>query len=583
MTEPFQQSNRALRVLIFDDEEGTHKAARQQVAHLDCQIELIPAKTAFEAREILEKRYIDFALIDLYGADGSLAGLELLRYLSSIEHHADVALMTHLDVDVRQTGILTAIAGSTKPRVVNFIDKRSSRSFVAEALGDRPGRLKASELKIENLEFLVDVIDSRRRRYNRGTDRPLRSAPHEIAVELDRLCRSVFADRPDRARTTQVTVSLKPLERLGLSAAVAVKAVVSLGMEGVSTSSSHECVLKVGPRDEIAEEASRYIEFVRFGVRLEERVELLSYATADGFGAIVYSMAGGTQGSLTSLDELFQDDVNKSASVITRLFTNTSWYDTTVESGVPRDYFADAYRVDLVAASEQMEQMLTKTLPRIASKLRVGSGAGEPTKIVLPGGQSLKLPNRAFTGSGPLLQERPSCLVHGDMHGGNVMVELLAESDNDNPRLGRINLIDYRQSGPGPRCIDSAALECAIRMSHTQSLRHSPDIDEQEQMKRALRCSADEAVLYRSLVRNGSIDEVPEPSWSKLSATVVTSTLSAFRKDPVEPEEYLITCLLYGQRQFRYPLDRVARIRIAAWLSGLYAAFEERNEAGDAG
>ncbi len=582
MTEQFEESNHALRVLIFDDEQDTHEAARQQVARLDCPIQLIPARTAFEASEILDQRYIDFALIDLYGPDGSLAGIELLRYLSSIGHHADVALMTHLDVDVRQTGLLSAIAASSQPHVVNFIDKRSSRSFVAEALEDSCSRLKASDLKIENLEFLVQLVDSRRRGYERGAGRPLRDSPEEIAVELDRLCRQLFAERPDGARTTRITVSLEPLERLGLSAAVAVKAVVSLGMAGVTTTSSHECVLKVGPRDEIAEEASRYIEFVRFGVRLEERVELLSYATGDVLGAVVYSMAGGTQGSLTSLDELFEDDVDKSASVIARLFANTSWYHTPVESGVPRDYFADTYRVDLVAAFDQMVRVLNKTLPRVGGELREGSSAGEPTTIVEPGGKLLELPNRAFTGSGPLLQERPWCLVHGDMHGGNVMVELLAESDHDVPVLGRINLIDYRQSGPGPRCIDSAALECAIRMSHAQSLRHAPDIDDEAKMRQALRCSTDEELLYRSILQPESIDELPTSSWSKLSATVIESTFSAFAKDPVEPDEYLITCLLYGQRQFRYPLDRIARIRIAAWLSGLYAAYKNRNGAEDA-
>ena len=50
--------------------------------------------------------------------------------------------------------------------------------------------------------------------------------------------------------------------------------------------------LEIGPRDEIGQEIERFERFVRYGVRLVNRVELLGAATANSLAVIVYSFAG---------------------------------------------------------------------------------------------------------------------------------------------------------------------------------------------------------------------------------------------------------------------------------------------------
>lgn len=577
------RQNSPLRVLILDDEPDIHTAAEESAGRLAEAVEICGAKTATEAVSLVNSKYIDLAIIDLVGEDGSLVGLEFLRYLSQMRVGADVVLMTHLDFEVDHGNIMEAIAASEIPHVVRFIDKRRSHDFFLDAIDGTLRRHRGRACLVENSGVAARLILERRNRYARSTHTlSLRDDDEEIGLEVERLCQRLFAEVPLQERRSAIAVRLEPLNRLGLSAAAVLRARVSLGVEGIHAEST-ECVLKVGPRDEVQEEAARYLEFVRFGVPLEERVEFLGHAIGDSLGAIVYSMVGGSRGSIHSLDELMSTAPAVATAVIDRLFSHTSWYQVSAGKRPPREFFRTTYRTDFVHAFDLSIKPLSKACSAAGAELAVNPGA-EPV-VKLKGGLKFPLPGREYSGGGPMLRSRPWCLVHGDMHGGNVLVELEGAQSTQplesRPNLWRVSLIDYRQAGPGPRCVDAAALECAIRLSDAEGLRGrfaAEDGVSEEGLHAALTSVKLERALLdmewndssTGLMRSAEASEWPE--WVELSLAVVRGARLAFAKEaePVTKTEYLQTCILYGLRQLRYPMKPASRLRIAAWVGAVY-------------
>jgi CheY-like chemotaxis protein len=537
--------------------------------------EIHSALTVTEAAALIERHYFDVILIDLQGSDGTLAGLELLRYLSQVGGTSSVALMTHLDLDMNHTNIMNTIAVSRSPHIDRFIDKRRSSNFILDAVEAKSHELRGATVEITGLDFLADLVLSRRKRYRQAEALGLRDQV-ELQVELDRLFRRLFVNRVYGTRQTSVAVELSPMERLGLSAAVIVKARVRLRVEGVRSKSSYDCVLKVGPRNEISEEAGRYLEFVQFGVRLEERVELLAHAQGDSVGAIVYSVAGGSLGSTASLDELFLADTAIAAQVIERLFASTNWYDTRADPASIRQFFDVAYRMDFPSAFDAARAPLEKAIERAGGKLRFNSD--QEVEITDHKSQKFLMPARSFGGVGRVLRPYEWCLVHGDMHGGNVIAEVHERKFDDGTSgraLGRVSLIDYRQAGPGPRCIDAAALECAIRSADAQAITAIVP-DPVEAARAALATFSRERSLIRYQWGNGKRpgETANDASgWQALSDSVVCGARHALREPEIGSEEYLLTCLLFALRQLRYPTPSVARLRIAAWVGALYNAY----------
>ncbi len=571
------ESDFPIRLLVLDDEDDIHETVRLLALQVGVGVEVFAAASVNQAVDYVDLHHFDVVLIDLFGADGSLAGLELLRYLGSVRSTASVVLMTHLDLDMHHTNVMNAIASSREPHVVRFIDKRISTNLVNEALSEAVSFVNETEVHVEGLDFLAALIHDRGKRYKDSSLIPLRE-PIEIAREIERLCRSLFADRVYGTRQTRVDVEILPIERLGLSAAVVVRADIRLGMAGVEAGSPYQCVLKVGPRNEIAEEAGRFLEFVQFGVRLEERVELLAHAQSDSLGAVVYSMAGGSRGAVRSLDELFVDDPERAREVVARLFAHTSWYHTQANSKSIKDFFQDTYRTDFATAFDLMKPALNKAVERLGGKVADGASNGD-LELLDSRGLKVTLPSRGFTGTGRVLRPSPWCLVHGDMHGGNVMVE--PPQDPSSP--GRVSLIDYRQAGPGPRCIDAAALECAIRLADAHQIEASGQ-GERECLQTAFSTAPRELALLEAVwsVGNGALAQTGEDlsQWFMLSSAVSAGARGALKAPPLRAEEYVLTCLLYGLRQLRYPMPGVSRLRLAAWVGANYQYLSSRTGVG---
>jgi CheY-like chemotaxis protein len=575
-----------LRILLLDDEVEIHDTAVLSRQSLDFEVDLFTAQSVVQAADLFRRHFFDLVLIDLVGLDGSLVGLELLRFLRQLKASPDVVVMTHLDLQLNQGNAMNAMATIDQPRVVRFIDKRHSSDFLHDAVEYTIDRLLAPRCRVENVDLIAQLIDTRKGRYRRQDALGLRESVDEIGLEIERLSAELFGALPmGSLRQTSITVRFEPLERLGLSASVVARALVWLGLNDLQKPEPYECVVKIGPREELREEASRYLEVVRFGVRLEERVELLGTASGDSLGAIVYSMAGGTRGSVHSLDELIADRPIQARDVIDRLFSNSNWYGVDAGLNPPREFFRKARRTDFVSAFDT-------SLPAIEKACAVAGALVDKTQddplVSVPGGLRFSIPGREFTGTGPMLRPRPWCLVHGDMHGGNIMVELGPNGDSEEIR--RVCLIDYRQAGPGPRCVDAAAIECAIRLAdaHDLEIEGSQAGDPKEAARKALLRFKDERALLDRLWHPDSDLARKFPfsrsgPWLMLAEAVVAGVRKVFsehRKErvPVSDREYVETCLLYGLGQLRYPLDETVRLRLLAWVGALYAYVGEGYE-----
>ena len=480
----------AYRFLIVDDELPMCLAARKQIERISgpAEIYVDEAYTARVAMTKIGETFFDLVLLDLY-KERTLAGYEVFRKFNETGCAVDVIFMTRFDLDPSVKTLLKALASEGSARLVGFVDKREQESIRSE-VEKRYKAYAAAEFEVNNLALAGRIISSRRSRYRRPGIFPLRESPSEIDAEVERLLRQLYVEvRKTADRVTDVSVSLEPIERRGLSAAVVVNATVMIGLHGVrEVQGGHKTVLKIGPKPDILEEASRYREFVRYGVELDQRVELLGTAVRDSLGGLVYSFAGGLyRKELLSLDDVLILDLKAArlglaAAVLRGLFTSKHWYEVHADDVEVARYFRDNYSNDLMKSFGQGEKALYELPDLLGDRVKVrkveAHGREDSHFAVAVGDRdALIVPDSSVLGLGLMYGSVPACLVHGDMHAGNVMLEvsegaLSAERDRPGGELApyRVCLIDFRNAGPGPRTIDAVALESSVRLADAEAV-----------------------------------------------------------------------------------------------------------------
>jgi hypothetical protein len=346
-----------------------------------------------------------------------------------------------------------------------------------------------------------------------------------------------------------------------------------------------------GPIEDVREELARYREYVRYGVKLEQRVELLGSAFRDAIGGIVYSFAGGVFGqALVSLDELLRQNSDLSSRVVENLFAAGRWYSVSAGRKPVARYMESPYRVNLGESIKRNLASLRK-MHRKHREVSVDAGEhGADSSFRIGEGPQLKIPGNEFLGEGWRVDPHPWCLVHGDMHGGNVMAELsdtirggnLDISAKGSTSVRRVCLIDYRNSGPGPRCIDATALESSVRMADAETIAsqfgpHGASFLEGQALLGAMTVASRRVDTERQVYQHlwGQRDRAPEDDWAIMAGNVVRGLFKRFEEQPVSLEEYLQTAMLYAIRQLGYPMDGVSRVRINTWLAAQYILFRK--------
>jgi DNA-binding NarL/FixJ family response regulator len=584
-------------VLLLDDIESHRTDFRKLLEEID-GVYVVEAEDPDQAATQMDRHHIDAAIVDLMLNGVPTAGYGVIEELAMRAPNAPVVVPTNHPSDE----LLKFVGSNQIVRVLNKDLEPSSQ--VVPPIAKAVKRWRARRVNVDEARMVRELVWKRR---GRGAYQ-LRSSKRELDRELERIYRALFGGVRGLEKDAEVHVTMRPIEREGLSAAVTVEGEVTMGRDADGEPvGGNRCVIKIGPRKLIEEEVERYEGFVKFGVRMAQRVELLNYAYESQLGAVTYSFAGGVFGqSLMSFDQLLRrpDGRQMVATAIEELFDpeQKAWYGVHCTETSPSDYMGSTYHADFAACFKR----LGKSLGTLQGKLkRAGlvlteSRRDEPGSFVFPGGR-LDIPPLNVTGEDPVYTRRPACLVHGDMHGGNVMIELSAvgaassnggdTADLRKASLKRICLIDYRSAGPGPRAVDAVALQASIRLADAAAISEevAPGVPERKLKGKALekaviraanRVQAEQKLLNTTWA--GGPADVPTPNnrsapWASASALLAARMRLTF--EDMSLDEYLSIAIPCVIRQFGYDVGTLARVRLLAWLSALYGA-AMRAEAG---
>jgi CheY-like chemotaxis protein len=561
------------RILVVEDEPEPVVEVERQFSN-DPRIEVLVANTQALAESVLDERHVDAAIIDI-DLDKPDAGFEVLREMTLRAPNAAAVIVTqHTDKPLRHA------VGLQAPRVVGILEKyRFDEGWAVSALRESICHWSDRAVAITGVDMLAGLLNHRARR---GRIPQLRGLP-EIKVELDRLFRTLFGDVTGIGQPVRVV--LGPIARQGLSAAVTVTAAVHIGHD------VHEddlpgavVVLKVGPVADIRTEVERYEAFVKYGVRLSHRVELLGHGFEQSLGAITYSFAGGVFGvSLVSLDDVLHGPLRErlERDVFDQLFSTDSrnWYRVELEPMAPLSYFNREARLDLAFSYKRLADKLTHLDNRLKHALVFSPPTQRAGRLDVSG-VTIQVPPSRIWGSGPFLASAPTSLVHGDMHGGNVMVELdTVQKDGADLGVRRVCLIDYANAGRGPRLLDFVALEASVRLADARQIIQDIAQDRgallsDEELLAGVKRAALRAEQERRLIRVLWGDEVLQSATPWELSVLRLIEMARWNFSAITQREHDALAALYVIRQMAYSLDPISRVRLLAWLDAMIGTIE---------
>ena len=559
------------RILVVEDIDSTLTDIESHLERFP-HIEVLPATRARDAESLLDASYIDAAILDvqLHGKD---AGIDVLRVMTERAPRATVVIAT------RYPDRVAAFVGVSAPRIAGIVHKGeegTSDTWAADAIETAYTAWADSRVTIGNLELAVAMLRARADRIE-----GLREDDHEVAFEIERLMRALFGwvSITGLGTATSIGVDLSRIEREGLSPAITLRAAVSLGEDAAGQRlSGSPVILKIGPVEAIRTETDRYHRFVKYGVPLIHRVELLGSAEDQSLGALCYSFAADNPVSnAETLDQaLSRDDWEQHAAVaLYKLFDapSKSWYAVTGERVSPVNYARKYWKIDFAKCAKALDDTLRAVRARLRDDTTLiieAPGEHDDGKLAF-GAARLRLPAKKFYTAERFTTSLPTRLVHGDMHGGNVMVETLANNEV------RPRLIDYGSVGPGPRLADFAALEASVRLADAQMIASTVELDEAGQARdpvafqKALMTCANREREERRILRAWAGEELnraPTVQWASVSQRL--AALAAINFPRFDPGEYYAIATLVAYRHLGLEVDTLVRVRIAAWLSALY-------------
>lgn len=451
-------SGAAVRVLLVDNEEKyLRRVLQRQLDDLPVSVDL--ATSVNEAIDLLHANYYDFLFVDLEFPENRSGGREILNVAKDLSPSSRKFILTRFMAD-HASELLDAGLPSPQDLVVpgrsRFVDgvlDKAAGNVVRHFVEPLALRIASNPLRVDGLDSLVQALLAKRDRY-----------PHQkrsvegLTAEVRCLFRGIFAEALLVQGGGAVTTVKTRMMTQGMSSSVVCEAVPVIGTdEETRDLAGNHCVVKIGRRDDILLEVRRYREVVRFGVALNSRVELLETARADDLAAICYSFAGGSDHSLVSLDDLLVNgELDTVQKVLTQLFARSAkrWYEVQGASVTLIDYVAIAYGEDVRSYASAGAAALQAIAERPGYRTTMWID-GEARHLKVKGGATLVLPRNEHLGLVQFGDPCASRLLHGDLHGGNILVN----------RSQVPCMIDYASSGPGPRLVDIALLQCSVRLA----------------------------------------------------------------------------------------------------------------------
>lgn len=555
------------RVLVVDDRRNMLNAARSQLASgaLAEDVHLELAQTVVEAQEMIDRSCFDLAMVDLrLQDDNSESGRAVVEHLLRHAPSCEVVVISAY-VKEEESAVLNLVSPLADV-LIPVLLKNSGENLFRPLVAERVARWKKRLLRLDGLDQLVDVIckDERVKRLHLAT----RGNRDAVKQELVRLFVAMFGGALPRV-DNEPSDGLR-LEHIhqGLSASTVVEVVPLLGREALGTDVlGNRCIVKIGRRQDVKAEVDRFNSIVKYGVPTGSRVELLDYAYCDKLAAVCYSFAGGSSTPVTTLESVVQadpqglDGKDTLATVMTcirSLFSTETrqWYQVRGAQISPGHFVDSSLSAKLTLRSPHRDRRIEKSVHALGGNFDPATG-----KAVI-GGVHLRFPTQEHLGSGELQLGYPSCLVHGDMHAGNIML------DSEH----RVRLIDFAQAGLGPRPIDAAVLSGSIRAWDAW---RAPRTNDREEVERWL---AERLQRERAITDN----LWAEPSARSKAWEVCVRQLHERLRDNFEDmtdSELIVCTLLQATRLLTLPVDdpRFA-LRLGAWLTPLVEWIEKQDK-----
>jgi DNA-binding NarL/FixJ family response regulator len=538
---------KTFNVLFVDDQRAQMERTEALADAMNGALVLDYAASRSDALALIAANFYHLAIVDVsLQADGEpdeYGGLHVLSRLQELRPFCERLLLTTVNEDRHE--VLEAFfpeRGSRELLVHGFVDKMVTRLRAHEIVQDRAERWLANPVEMLGADEVLEQIE---RQDVRGRElSPQHGHIKPTSAEIESVLSKLFGQGKARQMSGIDSINSVELQRISEGWS---KSVVLWCEPSIGDRPGPRCLVKVGPREDSIEEVERYESFVRFGLGLDHRVELLTYEVGDTIGAACYTHFEARGERQDDLQHLFNDCETAAWNVIRRLFDaeSQSWTaDTSVEEDLA-GFFVREYRKPI--------RHLLKSLREFVDRSPQLSMNGDRTAVQW-GERSLPIPTNEDLGLAAFSRAFPACIVHGDLHGGNVLVT----------GSGQPVLIDYRNMGRGPRVLDFVSMEVSVRMATgpaEELAELGPDLFDREQ----------EWWRRDWQLGNGANPEprpVSRPYLEEVS-TVIRS-LANKNHDEVTPTEYAATALLRSLRimSASAPQDP-HRLRLLPFLSML--------------
>lgn len=550
-------------VLVVDDEQEVLDAATEQLERFP-NVVLRTAASKDAAIETLRRHFHNIAFVDLQLHGSFEAGRDVLQALSEQAPTCERIILT--GNARKEPNHVLPLMSPFERLADGLIPKTPSIPWFAPLVGDRLEKSVANQVRVEGLAPLVQSILEQVRRFGMSGDR----SEADVEAELHWLFQEIFHGMSGVNDETNVKIQLSKIHQ-GLSAARVIEALPHLGSDALGrTVLGNRCVVKLGRRKAVEHEIESFRSFVRFGVALDSRVELLGTATADNLAAACYSFAGGNDEAADSLDGVVtlngdqagftQEGAASAINVVDRLFDDSSkrWYDVVGPASEVGLYFEKELR----SKFDERIDLISRWARSIAAES--GGQYDQARSTLRVGDNVISVPDLKSIALGATQRPLPTCLVHGDLHGGNILLT----------KSGRLCLIDFAHSGFGPRAIDPAVLHGSVRLWDTHDFPGEDSWTDRFAWLSARAQSEQSRAI--ALLEGAPVVSGAAPPWRQVADRIDQRTLLCF--DDMEAIELLTTCQLQAVRLMTLPVGTEGLLRILCWYDGLHRAFLARKK-----
>lgn len=503
---------RRLNILVVDDDPRIRQsalAAFDRVAAQVPDVEIAPTVVgdADEARASLEVTYFHLGFFDLdLGVGRGQLGAQLIGEVARARPSCSAVLLTKHPTGPEYRQAFFAPLFPFPSSVQGAVSKPFARDDLFRAVMRFLRRWRGGSIHIVDLSVRYAEIRRRVASTDQGAstedvepesqdeDRPevagsdefdgdnrdlgspetpaASSIPLFTVDELNEVLRKLFTGMGTN-RAEGVRVFMDPL-KIDRGRSAVYRVVPFFELLSGSWVGGHEAIVKVAGRRDIRLEVQNYGDFVQFGVSGRHRPELMGHSLGDTIGAACYSIVGAESVTPTVVRrEPQRADVPPPVAVRTletilrgppverqdidravKLFdpTESSWYSLQRSGSNLLEWFSRRIGFDPDLAVATQRDFLSSNLGALGGRV-VDKKSGRYIQFDEFGKELLPVFSDDTFASG-FDTDFFECLVHGDLHAGNIVI----------PEYGPVGLIDYRHTQFGPRLFDFVALDCSFRV-----------------------------------------------------------------------------------------------------------------------